>query len=385
MKKLAIITTHPIQYYAPVFQLLFKRRKLDIKVFYTWGEASAHKFDPGFNKKIKWDIPLLDGYPYEWVKNTSKEPGTHHFNGVVNPELIGQIEYWQPDALLIYGWGFRSHLKVMRYFKNRIPVFFRGDSTLLDEGKGARTMLKTVFLNWVYRHIDHAFFPGTNTRAYFKKYGLKDAQLIFAPHAVDNTRFAADRSGEASLLKKELGISENALLILFAGKFEEKKSPVQLLETFLNLNSTEAHLLFVGNGPLEHELKRKAEKDTRVHFMEFKNQSEMPVVFQACDLFCLPSKGPGETWGLAINEAMASGKAILVSDKVGAAADLVEPGKNGGIFKADDSADLAAKLFELISNGKIALAVMGEYSRIMIAKWTIAEQVNVIETAVNNG
>jgi glycosyltransferase involved in cell wall biosynthesis len=82
---------------------------------------------------------------------------------------------------------------------------------------------------------------------------------------------------------------------------------------------------------------------------------------------------------------MASGKAILVSDKVGAAADLVEPGKNGGIFKADDSADLAAKLFELISNGKIALAVMGEYSRIMIAKWTIAEQVNVIETAVNNG
>ena len=182
MKRLAIITTHPIQYYAPVFQLLHKRGKLDIKVFYTWGEASAHKFDPGFNKTIKWDIPLLEGYPYEWVKNTSKEPGTHHFNGVINPDLIDQIKNWQPDALLIYGWGFQSHLKVLRYFKNKVPVYFRGDSTLLDEENGTRTILKTAFLKWVYRHVDHAFYPGTNTKAYFKKYGLKvNNQFKFCP------------------------------------------------------------------------------------------------------------------------------------------------------------------------------------------------------------
>jgi len=385
MKKLAIITTHPIQYYAPVFQLLHKRGELDIKVFYTWGEASAHKFDPGFNKKIKWDIPLLDGYPYEWVKNTSKEPGTHHFNGVINPGLVEQIKNWQPDAILIYGWGFQSHLKVLRYFKNKVPVFFRGDSTLLDEENGARAILKTAFLKWVYRHVDHAFYPGTNTKAYFKKYGLKDGQLSFAPHAIDNKRFASDRSNEVSVLRKNLGIEADEVLALFAGKFEEKKSPVLLLEAFLNLNLTGAHLLFVGNGPLEGQLKLKAEKNSRIHFMDFQNQSQMPVVFQACDLFCLPSKGPGETWGLAINEAMASGKAILASDKVGAAADLVEPGKNGEIFKAGITGDLADKLNRLISAGKSGLAEMGKNSKVLIEKWTIDEQVNIIETVVNNG
>jgi len=158
MSKLAIITTHPVQYYAPVFKLLHQRGKINIKVFYTWGIASVNKFDPGFNKTIEWDIPVLDGYPYEWVENNSKDPGTHHFNGIINPGLIGQVRAWQPDAVLFYGWGFSSHLKAIRYFKNKIPVLFRGDSTLFDEGKGIKALLRTVFLKWVYRHVDHAFF-----------------------------------------------------------------------------------------------------------------------------------------------------------------------------------------------------------------------------------
>jgi glycosyltransferase involved in cell wall biosynthesis len=385
MKKLAIIGTHPIQYYAPIFQLLHSRGSVNIKVFYTWGEASAYKYDPGFNKTIKWDIPVLEGYPYEWVNNTSKDPGTHHFNGIVNPGLIEQIKQWQPDALLIYGWGFQSHLKVIRYFKNKIPVLFRGDSTLLDQGEGAKSLIKSVFLKWVYRHVDHAFYPGTNTKAYFKKYGLKEAQLSFAPHAIDNNRFARDRGAEAQALRKNSGIADDEIVILFAGKFEEKKSPMELLQGFLTLDIAGVHLLFVGNGPLEVQLKLKAANHANVHFMDFQNQSQMPVVYQACDLFCLPSKGPGETWGLAINEAMASGKAILASDKVGAATDLVKSNQNGAIFNAGVLGDLADKLGELLRGGKNALADNGKNSTQLIRSWTFEEQVKVIETVVNNG
>ena len=66
-KKIAIISTHPIQYYAPLFNLLAK--KIEIKVFYTWGEESIKKFDPGFGKKVEWDIPLLEGYNFQFLKN----------------------------------------------------------------------------------------------------------------------------------------------------------------------------------------------------------------------------------------------------------------------------------------------------------------------------
>src|SRR6478609_3539591 len=99
--KLAIITTHPIQYYAPVFKLLHQRKIIDIKVFYTWGEGAANKYDPDFGKAIAWDIPLLDGYPYEWAENTAADAGSHHFQGIINPGLINQINNYNPDAVLV--------------------------------------------------------------------------------------------------------------------------------------------------------------------------------------------------------------------------------------------------------------------------------------------
>ncbi len=187
--RLAIITTHPIQYYAPVFKLLHDRGKIDSKVFYTWGEKAINNYDPGFDTTISWDLPLLSGYPYEWVKNTSSDPGSHHFKGIITPDLIANIEAWQPDAVLIYGWAYHSHLKILRHFKNRLPVYFRGDSTLLDQPGRLKKYLKELFLKWIYTHVDFAIYTGTNSKAYFKKYGLKEKQLIFAPHAIDNQRF----------------------------------------------------------------------------------------------------------------------------------------------------------------------------------------------------
>ena len=136
-KKLAIITSHPIQYNAPLFALLSKEGGIDLKVFYTWGEDSVkEKYDLDFQKSIKWDIPLLEGYHYQFLNNTSKDAGSHHFKGIINPDLNSEIEKWGADIVWVWGWAFDSHLKALRYFKGRKEVWFRGDSTLLDEPKG---------------------------------------------------------------------------------------------------------------------------------------------------------------------------------------------------------------------------------------------------------
>jgi glycosyltransferase involved in cell wall biosynthesis len=381
--RLAIITTHPIQYYAPVFKLLHEKQEVSINVFYTWGEKALEKFDPGFGKTVAWDIPLLDGYPYEWVKNTSPDPGSHHFKGIINPDLISQIEVWQADAILVFGWAYHSHLKVLRHFKNKIPVYFRGDSTLLDTQKGLKALLRLLLLKWIYTHVHHAFYVGANNKVYFKKYGLKERQLSFAPHAVDNERFAADRTAEALQLRKNLGIDPGDTLVLFAGKLEDKKSPGLLLDAFITLKAPKTHLLFVGNGILEIELKTNASKNHNVHFMEFQNQSIMPAIYQACDVFCLPSKGPGETWGLAVNEAMAAGKAVLVSDKCGCATDLVLQGFTGNIFEAANLADATIKLGELFNN-TAALKIWGQHAKAKIADWSFEKQANAILSALNH-
>jgi glycosyltransferase involved in cell wall biosynthesis len=384
MNKLAIITTHPIQYYAPVFELLHKRQKINTKVFYTRGENIGSSHDHGFNKPISWDIPLLKGYEFEWLKNISKDAGSHHFKGIINPRAIKQIEAWQPDAILVFGWAYHSHLKIIRYFKGKLPVYFRGDSTLLKEQGRLKRLLRLVFLKWLYGHISHAFYVGKNNKAYFERYGLKGSHLSFAPHAIDNSRFEIDRAEEADELRLSLALTDQDILILYAGKFEPVKNLELLLSAFIQINNPNVHLLLVGNGPGQDMLKDMAHKthcESHIHFSDFKNQTYMPVLYQGCDLFCLPSKS--ETWGLSVNEAMACGKAILASDNVGCAIDLVKGGRNGAIFKSGDFDDLLEKLQQLTAR-KAQLTKFGLESRSVIKDWGFLHIAEAIENKLLN-
>lgn len=386
IKKLAIVITHPIQYYVPVFQELAKEKQLEIKVFYTWGEAAKkNKFDPDFGKEIDWDIPLLEGYDYHFPKNIADNPGSHHKKGIINPNLKNEIQEWEANALLVFGYAYVSHLQILRFFKGKIPIYFRGDSTLLDKGNPVKEFLKWVYLKWVYRNVDYAFYVGSANKKYFLKYGLKEYQLIFAPHSVDNERFATTRKKESLLLRTSLGIKTEEILILFAGKMISKKNPQTLLNAFLNINLKNTHLLFVGNGILKQKLietTKSYKRENNIHFLDFVNQFEMPVVYQSCDLFCLPSRGPGETWGLAINEAMAASKAILVSDKVGCAVDLVK--SNGMKFKHDEITDLENCLKTLCTEQK-KLYEKGKLSKELINNWTIELQAKNIINSIING
>ena len=380
--KLAIISTHPIQYYAPVFKLMAQHKTLKIKVFYTLGEIGKNPYDPGFNQKISWDIPLLEGYEFQFQQNTARKPGSDGFWGIINPNLIMEIEAWGADAVLVYGWAYQAHLKAIRHFKNKIPVFFRGDSTLLNKKNTLKNSIKKLFLTWVYTNIDHAFYVGKNNKTYFKKFGLKSRQLSFAPHAIDNERFVKDHTNESSALRKKLGIATEEILILFAGKLEQVKNPGLLLDAFGKLSQPNAHLLFAGNGPLETALKVKKElikTASRVHFLDFQNQTSMPALYQACDLFCLPSRS--ETWGLALNEAMVCGKAVLVSDQVGCAADLVSNGKNGLIFQSENLSDLVQKLQQLCAD-KTLLTQFGTASAKIIQPWNFENSVKAMQQKI---
>jgi glycosyltransferase involved in cell wall biosynthesis len=348
MKKLAIVTSHPIQYNAPLFKLMAASDKIRIKVFYTWEQAGqGAKYDPDFGRHIEWDLPLLEGYEYSFVKNTAKDPGSHHFGGLVNPGLNLEIKEWAPDAVLVFGWSYHSHLRCIRYWHGKLPVLFRGDSTLLDEQRGIRQWMRRLFLRWVYGYVDYALYTGTNNKEYFSRHGLKKKQLVFAPHAVDNHRFANPEDlyrRRADELRAGLGIKEDDLVMLFAGKLETKKNPFFLLELAHRVDDPRLKLVIIGNGALEDSLKHSASGDQRIKFLPFQNQQQMPAVYRMGDIFVLPSQGPGETWGLGANEAMASGCALMLSEKVGGAVDLVaeaangtvEENVNGIIVKTDD-------------------------------------------------
>ena len=387
MTKLAIITTHPIQYNAPWFRLLAERKNCDLKVFYTWSQTKEAVRDRTFGKEIKWDIPLLEGYDYTFVENVSKKPGSHHFFGIDCPTLIPEIKEYRPDALLFFGWNFKSHLLAMRHFKSKVPVWFRGDSTLLDELHNFKTKLRRVVLKMVYSYVNKAFYVGKASKSYFLKHNLIENQLVYAPHAIDNNRFKDDNVKQYELKAKqwrrELGFNDDDVVIVFAGKFEIKKQPIFLMDALIEANikrKVPLKLLMIGNGPLESQILEKVKADAHIQWLPFQNQTRMPIIYRLGDVFCLPSKGPGETWGLAINEAMACGIPAIVSTKVGCAQDLVKDEVNGYVFSFDNRIELQ-NLLESLDHSE--LKKLGRQAEKDIQNYNFEAIINAIENELS--
>ena len=342
MSRLAIILSHPIQYYSPWFRWLRAHTGLEFRVFYLWDFGVTARRDPQFARDIKWDVDLLSGYEHEFVPNVSPDPGTHHFNGLHNPALGGILRAWRPDAVLLFGYAWRSHLGVI--LRPPAPLIFRGDSHLIGHSP---SWLKRTALRRLYARFAAVTYVGQANRDYFRAFGVPDAKLHFAPHCVDGARFVRDAATEAAAtrLRAELGLAGKKV-VLFAGKLVPAKQPGALLDAFQALAPRDVALVFVGDGPDRAALEATAARrpDCLVRFLPFANQSEMPARYALADLFVLPSRGLYETWGLAINEAMHLGVPCLVSDRVGCQRDLVTDGETGWVFPATDPAGLPAAL-----------------------------------------
>jgi glycosyltransferase involved in cell wall biosynthesis len=375
--KVAIIISHPIQYYSPLFSEMAKANLIDFRVFYTWSQAKEKVFDDKFGQDIQWDIPLLEGYDYQFIENISAKPSSQYYKGLVNPSLNKEIESYGATSILVVGWNHHSHFRAMKYFKGKIPVYFRGDSTLLDEKFGIKKLIRRVSLKYVYQHVDYAFYVGSHNKDYFLKHGLSEIQLINAPHAIDNHRFYStanyDYSSAASKRRKELDIKESDIVFLFIGKFEPKKNPTLLMEAATR--NENFIFIFIGAGELEGSLRKLALKHKNIKFLPFQNQSVMPEVYRLGQFCVLPSRS--ETWGLVVNEAMACSLAIIASDKVGCAPDLVIEGKTGHVFKDNDLDDLCSKLKLAAKNHQ----VIGENALTHIKQFDIQSLSSAMLTA----
>ena len=352
--RLAIVATHPIQYVVPWYRHLEASGEVTLRVFYLWNAGVTERHDHGFGHAVRWDIPLLEGYAHEFVPNASPLPGTHRPWGLWNPSLAARLREWRPDAVLLWGYNYLTLLAlVLRWRRSDAPLLLRGDSHRLLRREGPREALRRRVIGSIFERFSAFLDVGSANRDYFRYHGVAEGRLFRAPHAVDNERFlaaAGPAQAAAREWRRQLGIPEAHRVILFAGKLEPKKRPLDLLEAFRAAGLSDASLLFVGAGELEGELREAARNVGHVHFAPFQNQTEMPRVYAAADVFVLPSYGATETWGLAVNEAMCLGRAVIVSDHVGCAADLVEPGVNGLVFPAGDVKALAAALGEALSD-----------------------------------
>jgi glycosyltransferase involved in cell wall biosynthesis len=221
---------------------------------------------------------------------------------------------------------------------------------------------------------------GRANRRFYQRAGVAADRIFDTPYAVDNARFVAAAEQlrpQRNELRRSWSVPGDGFCLLFAGKFQVKKRPFDLLEALERARKSRAdlRLLMVGAGELEGALRERArERRLPVTFTGFLNQTEIPRAYAAADALVLPSDA-GETWGLVVNEAMASSLPAIVSDRVGCREDLIEDGVTGFSFPLGDARALAACL-TTVAEDPIRAASMGEAAKArVLARYSIERAV----------
>ncbi len=368
--KLAVLTTHPIQYQVPWFRLLARQPGIELTVLFCH-LPDANQQGAGFGVEFQWDIPLLEGYAYRLLHNIATTPSVAEFGGCDTPEIATILRDERFDAVIVNGWVVKSCLQALwacrRY---RVPCLVRGESNTLRP--------RAWYKRWIHRVLlsqYSAFLAiGKSNREFYLQNGVDESRIFMTPYGVDNAWFAAQAAchrGNRPALRRQWGIPEDAFVFLFSGKLIPKKRPQDVIRAMAVAGGgvRSRHLLMVGDGELRAECERlAAEVGTAVTFSGFLNQSEMPKAYVAADCLVLPSDN-GETWGLVVNEAMACGLPAIVSDQVGCHSDLILPGRTGFIFPCGDVKALA-ECVAGITKERGKSEPMGQDARIHVAAYS---------------
>lgn len=388
MTRLAILASHPVQYYAPLFRALAQR--LDLTVFYAHDATAQDQARAGFGVGFNWDVDLLSGYEHVFLANVARNPRLDRFSGVDTPEIGQRLREGRFDVLLLKGWYLKSLIQGLFAAKRLgIPVMVRGDSHLDTPRSALKIAAKRILYPFFLRWFDAALVVGKRNRAYWEHYGYPNERIFDAPHCVDNIFFAARAMAPArALLRERLGIAPEAKVVLFAGRLVSFKRPVDVIEAaaLVRENGMKVQVLVAGTGALESALRELArDLNVPLHMLGFCNQSEMPGAYAAADVLVLPSGG-NETWGLVVNEALASGTPTLVSDAIGCAPDLAEVLGPQAVFRLGDVIDLSEKLRTILLTppNRDVIATAAEAFDPKIVACQIASAVDAILTRQTN-
>jgi glycosyltransferase involved in cell wall biosynthesis len=344
---LTILSTHPIQYQIPIWQNLAARGRVPFKIYYLSDQGLAKRYDPGFDRAIVWDIDLLSGYDYEFIPARVRQRQDSFWWLRLTTEFPTLLKKHGAKVLWVQGWQVAAYWQAIWWAHEAgIQTWLRAETNLKSTGKGWTRIFKDPALASLFGRVDRFLCIGESNRKFYLHHGIATERLVHAPYCVDNARFATEACRlrlKRPALRAAWGVPDDAFCVLFVGKMIDKKRPLDVLEAARLVQdknpSRPIHILFVGTGALLEEVRSRSDvafdfegssthtqsqRAVKASFAGFLNQSEITQAYVAADCLVLPSEAT-ETWGLVVNEAMASGLPVIVSDACGCSDDLVLP------------------------------------------------------------
>lgn len=385
--RLAYLVSHPIQYQAPLLRRIAQEPDIDLTVLFGSDFSVRGFLDDGFGVDVKWGVPLLEGYKHEFlpsVRDVARPGPFDPLNYGILSRLRGRHDEEAADVLWVHGYSTVNALQGMLAAKALgIPVLLRAESWLEDRNRSElKLATKRLYFKMLKGFVDGVLPIGTLNADYWHHYLGAEFPQSQMPYAVDNDYFQqrciAARSSRSEL-QAELRLEPTRPIILFASKLQTRKCCNDLIEAYRKLSPApgiepDPYLVIVGDGEERLSLEKQAKETgfSSIRFCGFKDQLELPRFFDLATVFVLPSRH--EPWGLIVNEVMNAGRAVIVSDDVGCAPDLVRDGIEGCVFPVGDVAGLANALRRVLSAPETS-ARMGERGLARIRRWGFEEDI----------
>lgn len=376
---IAILSSHPIQYKAPLFKAISNNSNISLIVYFQNKIGiNTSIYDKDLKKDIKWDIPLLEGYDYEFLNNKFS--------------IFKKLLQSRHDCILISSYSkLSSWLAFLAAYLSGTKIIFRGEADPLQKKSAFKSVFKKITITPFLKNIDAILYSFELNKQYYKNFGVPEEKLFFFPCAVDTERFQntlSDFKKERNKLRQGFGIKENDFVIGFTGKLIKRKRPFDLLKSFRNINKKDLsiegniHLLYVGSGKLENNLKSFVEEKNikNVHFAGFKNQSELPYYYNIMDLFVLPSKKDPSP--KVLNEAMSFSLPIITTNKVGTAPDMIVGEGVGVAVEVGNIDQIKDNILKIINNDDLRSDFKNNALK-ATDKWSFEEDVNGLIEAIN--
>jgi glycosyltransferase involved in cell wall biosynthesis len=342
------IATHPVQYMAPLFRRMSTNPALDLHVVYCTLRGAEVGHDPEFGGSIQWDVPLLDGY--SWSQAANHGTGGETFFGLFHPGVWKLVHDGNFDAVLCFT-GYRNAtfwIACMAAKFSKTAFLFGTDTTTLAprDGRAWKSTVKKILWPRLFRLADQVIVPSSGSRELMLALGVPAERVTLTPYSVDNDWWMKKSAQvDRSAVRESWGATSDTAVILFCAKLQAWKRPLDLLRAFAKAKPPNAMLVFAGDGPLRAQLEQEAAVlgvASRIRFLGFVNQSQLPAVYTSSDLMVIPSEY--EPFAVVVNEAMCCGCPVAASDHVGAARDLIVPVAAEFVYPCGDTEALAAIL-----------------------------------------
>jgi len=379
MHRLAIVISHPIQYHAPLYGYLAKDGRFQIKVFFMSDRGARPFYEKFSGTMVRYDNPILEGYDHVFLHSREPKNWWQRKTEFVHLGLGKELLNFNPHAVYFHGYTNPSFWLAMLICKRKgIKVLLRGENEDVLPRPWWRMWLREIFLKILLPNLDGVLYIGQHNKEFFLKRKISENRLFYVPYSVDNHYFRGGRSqAELDRIRKEIlnkyGFEAGCLVFIYTHKLRPTMRPIEAVSAFceaIRSQNLRSALIMCGDGELRSEAEKAAEKNGgkgRVIFTGYLSQRDLRDHMLSSDIMINSAIEP---WGCSVNEGLACGLAMIVSDQVVGWPDMVMPGLNGYVYQSGEVHALAQNI------QKFSLMTVGDLTRMKQESLKLSERLS---------